>query len=331
MSRVRRASLFRVLILSLALPLVSACDDHDAGRYTGYIEGDFVRVAAPLAGRLTSLIARRGDQVENAAPLFVLENDYEVAARNQAQERLRQAEALLADLRKGARPLEIDVIEAQLDQADSSLKLSKVRLARQQQLAKEGVASRDALDAAQTTYQRDVARVSELQAQLAVAKLAGREDRIAAAEGEVAAQRAALDQAEWNLAQKSVKASNGGLVSDTLYSEGEWVPAGSPVVVLLPKDNIKLRFFVPQADLGRLAVGAQVEMRCDGCASPVAARVSFISPQAEYTPPVIYSTESRAKLVYLIEARPRIEDAARLHPGQPIDVRLIAIPVAEAR
>ena len=107
-----------------------------------------------------------------------------------------------------------------------------------------------------------------------------------------------------------------------MYRSGEWVPAGSPVVRMLPPENVKVRFFVPESAVGALASGRPVRIRCDGCAADVAAVVSFVSDQAEYTPPVIYSNEARAKLVFLVEARPQVADAARLHPGQPVQVVL---------
>jgi HlyD family secretion protein len=164
--------------------------------------------------------------------------------------------------------------------------------------------------------------VSELKAQLAAAKLAARPDEIRAAQAASAAAREALAQAEWRLEQKSVRAPREGRVTDTLYVEGEWVPAGSPVVTLLPPAHIKVRFFVQERILGSVRVGQSVSVRCDGCGEPIAAQVSYISPQAEYTPPVIYSRENRAKLVFLVEARPAPAEAARLHPGQPVEVRL---------
>jgi HlyD family secretion protein len=110
-------------------------------------------------------------------------------------------------------------------------------------------------------------------------------------------------------------------VSDTLFVQGDWVPSGAPVVSLLPPGNVKIRFFVPEPRLGAVAVGQKVSVGCDGCA-PLTATISFIAPQAEYTPPVIYSKESRAKLVFLVEALPDAKDAAKLHPGQPVDVKL---------
>ena len=109
---------------------------------------------------------------------------------------------------------------------------------------------------------------------------------------------------------------------DTLYREGEWVPAGSPVVRMLPPENVKLRFFVPQSIAGGLKPGRNVSVSCDGCAAAVPATVTYISSEPEYTPPVIYSNETRAKLVFMVEARPTAEDGSRLRPGQPVAVTL---------
>jgi HlyD family secretion protein len=164
--------------------------------------------------------------------------------------------------------------------------------------------------------------VSELKAQLAAAKLAARPDEIRAAQAASAAAREALAQAEWRLDQKSSRAPRDAQVTDTLYVQGEWVAAGSPVVTLLPPTHTKVRFFIPETILGSIRVGQSVSVRCDGCGEPIAAQVSYISSQAEYTPPVIYSRENRAKLVFLVEARPAPAEAARLHPGQPVEVRL---------
>jgi prepilin-type N-terminal cleavage/methylation domain-containing protein len=126
----------------------------------------------------------------------------------------------------------------------------------------------------------------------------------------------------WPTRIEDAGASANPIVTDTLYREGEWVPAGSPVVRMLPPKNVKVRFFVPEPQLGAVKVGQAVELACDGCAAKIAATVSFIAPQAEYTPPVIYSRENRSKLVFLVEARPSKDDAVKLHPGQPVDVRL---------
>jgi HlyD family secretion protein len=111
-------------------------------------------------------------------------------------------------------------------------------------------------------------------------------------------------------------------VADTFFRVGEWVPAGQPVVSLLAPSAVRARFFVPEGVLGALTVGQAVQLQCDGCGAPMPARIDFIATQAEYTPPVIYSNAQRARLVFMVEARPtEARDAARLKPGQPIDVR----------
>ena len=107
-----------------------------------------------------------------------------------------------------------------------------------------------------------------------------------------------------------------------LYRHGEWVVAGNPVVELLPPANLKVRFFVPQAALPRIKPGQTVSVTFDGGRHAYAATVNFISTQAEFTPPVIYSRENRAKLIFMIEAKFSPADAADLRPGQPVDVRV---------
>jgi HlyD family secretion protein len=285
-------------ILLAELLFLEACSSGGKSVYQGYAEGEYVRVAAPFAGSLTALAVKRGDRVQAGAPLFVLEQENERAARLEAEERLKKASDSL------------DAARAQRVQAAAQLKHAEQTYRRTRELAGKRFLSPQALDDARSSLDQARAGLASLDA-LATA---------AAAEAEAA--KAVLAQAKWRLDQKTVAAPVAGAVDDTLYVKGEWVPAGSPVVSLLPPQNIKARFFVPESRLGGLMPGQAVELRCDGCAAPIAATISFIASQAEYTPPVIYSKENRAKLVYLVEARPKPEDAVKLHPGQPLDVQL---------
>jgi HlyD family secretion protein len=289
--------------------------------FQGYIEGEYVYVASPVAGRLETLQVARGDQVTAGVSMFGLDRSGEVPARDDAAARLGRAESTLANLRKGARPSELESIEAQLAQAKAMLELSESELKRQEHLVATRVASRESLDRSRASAERDRGRVAELKADLQTARLAARIDEVRAAEAEVAAARAQLAQAEWRLDQMSQPAPQGGVVIDTLYRLGEWVPAGSPVISLLPPENIKVRFFVPETVLGTIEIGTRVEVRCDACPPDLGAAISFIAPEAEYTPPVIYSRDMRQKLVYLVEARP--ERPTALRPGQPVDVTLV--------
>jgi len=303
--------------------LVAGCGPNAPPAWQGYVEGEYVMVAAPAAGRLDRRFVERGAQVEAGAPLFVLEQENEKAARQEAQERLNIAQARLANLEGARRSQEIEAIRAQQREAAVARDLSAEQLAQQQRLYAAKFVSQATVDAARAAYQRDVARVAETTAQLRAAQQSiGRDKEIAAARADMEAQRAVLAQSEWRLAQRAVQAPARALVQDTFYSQGEWVQAGAPVVSLLPPAAVKLRFFVPETALPRMTPGAAVQASCDGCPAPIAARITFVSRQAEYTPPVIYSREQRSRLVFMVEARPQAADAQRLKPGQPVDVVL---------
>src|SRR5207247_6451340 len=178
--------------------------------------------------------------------------------------------------------------------------LSAANLRRQQELFKAGFISNAALDDARTRLRSDEARVGELRAMVATAKLPGRPDEIRAAESDAKAAREALAQSDWRVAQRAMAAPVAGLVHDTYFVVGDWVPAGSPVVSLLPAGNVKVRFYVPEPMLGHIKQGQTISFACDGCAAPINATINFISDRAEFTPPFIYSKENRAKFVFLV-------------------------------
>jgi HlyD family secretion protein len=303
---------------------VAACTGPVGDTLPGYAEGDYVRIAAPATGTLARVYLKAGDPAPAGAPAFVLEQDAEQAGRAEALARLQRAQAQLANARKGSRPAELDAIRAQLAQAGADHALAQADLARQRQLRAARFVAPASVDAAQAAVARDQARVAELRARLRVARLGAREDDIAAAVQEQNAAAAQLALANWKLDQTARRVPQAGVVVDVYYREGELVPAGSPVVILLPPANIKARFFVPEAKIGMLSRGQAVSLQCDGCGAPIPAHISFIAPQAQFTAPLIYSLENRARLVFMVEARPAPAQAVRLHPGQPLAVRLAA-------
>jgi HlyD family secretion protein len=306
--------------LLLAPWLLAACQPKPAPGWSGYVEGDYIYVSSALGGTLALLNVRSGDQVAKDAALFALESESEQAARLEADARLARATAQAANAGKGKRADEIAVIQAQMRQASEQARLAAAELAREQQLVKQGFVSAAHSDELRATQAQSQARLQELTAQLRVAQLPARVDERAAAAADVDAARQSLQQSAWREAQKSRTAPVSALVTDTFFRVGEWVPPGQPVLALLPSGNVKARFFVPESAIGQLQIGAAVTLHCDGCAAPVVAKISFISNRAEYTPPVIYSNAQRAKLVFMVEARPSPADGARLKPGQPVDV-----------
>ncbi len=308
--------------IAIMVIAVGACTPATAPDHQGYVEGEFVNVASPIAGQLEALAVKRGDQVTAKAPLYALDAVSEAAAQRQAAEQVKVAQSQLADLRQGRRLPELEVIRAQLVQAEVEAHRFELQLARDEAQFKAGGIPRGQRDDARSARDASVARVAQLRSELVVAELPSRTDQIKAQEAQVATARAALEQASWRLEQKSVLATQAGRVVDTLYRQGEWVAAGAPVVRMLPPQNVKLRFFVPQAIVGGLKIGQAVAVRCDGCGAEIPAKLTYVSVEAEFTPPVIFSNETRAKLVFMVEAHPSPENAARLHPGQPVSVRL---------
>lgn len=301
--------------------LLSACHPPAANGWSGYAEGEYVQVAAPVAGTVVALPVQSGQAVAQGAPLFTLESAAEQAAAAESESRLAAARAQAHNTDSGRRDDELAVTRAQLAQARAQATLARSEWQRQQQLLAQGFVSPARIDDARAAAAQADARVAELEAAVKVARLPARNDERSAARAQAEAASAVLAQSQWRLQQKQQRAPTAAQVADTYFRVGEWVPAGQPVVSLLPAGATKARFFVPEGELGRLALGQAVSLQCDGCGAPVAARISFIATRAEYTPPVIYSNTQRTRLVFMVEARPAPADAARLRPGQPVDVQ----------
>jgi HlyD family secretion protein len=309
---------FALVVACAALGL-GGCNRAHPTRWQGYLEGEFIYVSAPLAGQLDALAVTKGARVEAKAPLFTLERSAELSTQRQAAEQLEAAQAQLEDLKKGSRPTELAALEAQVDQARVTAELDKIDFQRIETLYRTSVVAESDYDRARLTHERAVAALAQLNAQLATARLGGRADAIAAAEAVVRSAAAAKEKADWSVEQKAQSAPRAGLVYDTLYRSGEFIPAGVPIVSLLAPELLKVRFFVPEADFATLKAGDAVQVSISG--RPVlTAHVSFMSPQPEYTPPVLYNRENRAKIVFMVEATFASADARDLHPGQPVDV-----------
>lgn len=289
--------------------------------FSGYAEGELIFVGPDEAGRVTALAVDEGDTVKPGTDLFAVDPDLQQAALDAAKAQLAQAQSQLADLQAAAqRPEEIEVLRASERRAEAALDLSRIELARQKDLTDKKVGSQAALDTAQHTFDQNAAALDEIRRQIDVGNLAGRQQRIDAAQRAVEAARADVASAQVRLDRRRFSAGREGSVETVYFRPGELVPAGRPVVSILPPELIKVRFFVPEPDLPRFRMGTKVNVTCDGCKTPIPATVSYIASSAEYTPPVIYSLDERAKLVFLLEARP--DAPLSLRPGQPVRVEI---------
>lgn len=304
--------------------LMQACSPQDDAVWSGYAEGEFIYVSAPVAGRLDTLNVVAGQQVEANAPLFSLDEQPDEAVRTEALARLKVAQAQDQNLGKGRREQEIAVTQAQRAQAQVQADLALLEFNRVRQQAQQGFVSAARQDEARTALDQAQARVAELDADLVVARLPARSDERAASQAGVQAAEQTLRQSQWRVSQKQQQAPLAGQISELFFRVGENVPAGQAVLSLLPLTHLKARFFVPEAHIGAMQLNQAVTLSCDGCKAPVAARITYIATQPEYTPPVIYSNGTRAKLVFMVEARPSPEDARQLKPGQPLQVRAVS-------
>lgn len=289
--------------------------------WQGYAEADYVKIGPTQQGALTEVNVVRGAWVDVGAPLFAQDDSADRAARDQAARQLQQAKDQLANLEAAAKPTEIAQAEANLADARATVERTRIDLDRAQKLIKDGVVSIQTLDQRRADHRSATARVTAMDAALAQMRAPmGRKGEIIAQRSAIEAAEAAVKMADWRLSQRRVVSTVAARIADVLARPGETMAAGAPVVSLLPSDNIFVRFFVPEAELARIHRGDVVTIRCDRCSADIAATISFVASQAEYTPPVIYSEESRAKLVYLIEARPPPAQAALFNPGQPVTV-----------
>jgi len=290
--------------------------------WQGYAEADYVKVGPTQQGLLTKLFVARGDEVKQGDPLFEQDDVPDRAARDQAQKQLAQAKEQLANLLNGGKPTEIDQAEGNLADAEATLTRAEADFHRGEALLVSGFTTPQNVDQLRSAFLSAKARVDVNNAALAQLHAPmGRVGEIDAQRAAVKAAQAALDMAEWRLSQRYIAAPATGRIADVIAFPGETLAAGAPVVSLLPPANIFVRFFVPEPALSLIHAGEKVQFSCNGCRKDLVGTVSFISPTAEYTPPLIYSETTSAKLVFMIEARPPSDQATLFNPGQPIEVR----------
>lgn len=310
---------FAVVILFFCL---SACSSDQDQQYLGYIEGRYTYLSSQTAGHLSELPIYKGEEVTQGQLAFVLDPEPELSQLKQAKATYEAENHRLADLEKPQRNTVLNQLEANIRLAQSKVDFSKKMYERDVALRKQAAISQAQLDQSKSEYLVNVATLKSAEAALAEGSLGARLDAIAAQKSRVDAAKANVSHLEWLLSQKKIMVPQTGVIENTFYRIGEFVAAGKPVASLLVPDNRYVVFYVAQKDRSQLKIGQTVHFTCDGCAKSVAAKVAFIATRAEYTPPVIYSKDSRDKLVYYVEADMTPAIAKRFQPGQPIQVML---------
>ena len=303
-------------IAAIAAAVLPGFGGDGAPSYNGYAEGDYVYAAPAAAGRIAQIAVVEGAQVKKGDLLFRLEDTQQVAALNAAKANAAVAQANLDNLSTGSRLPEIDVVRATLDQARADQTLAASTLERSKQLRASGAVSQAKVDVDQASYDSATAHVAQLEAQLKVAELPARDAQRIAAEASHTAALAQEAGARSALKDRTVDAPAGGLVDKVYYDLGEVAGAGAPVVAILPPDALKALFFVPEPDRAQIKLGEVFDVSCTGCASGITAKVTRMASSPQYTPPIIYSREESARLVFRVEAQ--VQNPQGLLPGQPL-------------
>ena len=288
---------------------------------TGYVEGEYVLLAPVEVGCIEALAKKRGDRIAKDEVLVRMESADAGISVREAEAALEHAQAQLANLKEGKRPEEIDVIEASLRSAEAQAAEAKRVFDRDTELSRRGINAKADLDRASTALLQADARVGEITANLAVARLPARPMEIDAADALVKQAQAKLADAKWRLDHRMLSVPVNGVVEDVVRRVGEVAGPSQPVLSILPDGAVKVRLYAAEQYVSALKLGTALEIRCDGCEPGLKAAITYISSSPEFTPPVIYSLENRQKLVYLIEARPQSEQSI-LKPGLIVDAVL---------
>ena len=310
------------IIFAISVPLVLTGCHQQSDDTIGYVNADFLYISSNVSGNITQLNIQRGDTIKTQSSLFSLDPMPEQQALLQQQNLTKQQQEYLEDMLKGERDPVIQANEAQLKQAEAKRNLAKETYDRANKLLKKKVISQEKYDMALSHYKTEIQAVNEARANLINSQLASREHQIKAQRYQVYALQAVEKQAKWNLEQKTVTSPTDALVNDVYYRPGEYVPADMPVVSLLSPQYMHIDFFVNETMLSQLKQGQQISFTCDGCSTDNQATINYIDTQAQYTPPVIYSDQSRSKLVYEVHAKLPEETAFNFHPGQPVQIHL---------
>ncbi|MEM7764759.1 MAG: HlyD family efflux transporter periplasmic adaptor subunit [Pseudomonadota bacterium] len=311
-NRLPRVALFAIAGATLG------CQPNEPQPIIGYVEADWLYVAAPDAGWLTTVEVEEGDIVAVGDLLFTLDDQIEQAATAEALAKIAEATARAKDLGSGARREELLTLKARLREAEALLQRAEANYARTMPLVEQGIEPSSRGDDLKAERDSARANTAALREDIRVAELAGRSQARAAAGATVESAQAAWQQSELRLNERTVTARRAGRVETTILSEGEFATMGAPVLAMLPDEGLMVRFYVPQAQLTDISVGQSVRIQSDGTSTAISVTVSRIATEAEFTPPVIYTRDMREKLVFLVEAT--LPKNSSLKPGLPVEV-----------
>lgn len=314
-----KKNVFAALTVLAISFFVSSCGKENDNQIQGYIEGDFLYIGSPSGGILEKLAVEKGENVKTGTLLFSLDSSEAGHALGAVKNIRLAVQSMIVDMSKGQRPEDIDVSKGLLASAKAFREGSEIGTERETIMWKGKATSEREYLIVKHIHEVAVGLVSAVEAFIKVQQMGQRADKIKAAESVFNALGSLEKLLERKIELMSRRAPSAAFVYQTIYKKGEFVPSGKAVVVLLPPENVKARFFIPRNLLDRFKPGQTIKVRIDGDGE-AQGKINYISPKAEYTPPFIYSESSSEKFVYMAEAIFPPETARKLHPGQPVTI-----------
>lgn len=275
---------FSILIIMYFTLELSACNTPSEPVITGYVEGRYTYITTLFSGTLKTIPVSAGMSIKKNQTLFTLEP-------LPTQENLTIAQAKVQEAHN------------EIIKAEDRYQLQKLNYNRNTILLNKDIISKEVFENSAMEYQQ-----SQINKKVALARLVSLQ--------------AEEKKAAWEMSQKKVTSPKDAVVFDTYYTVGENIQSGSPVLSLLDPTQVKIIFFIPESLYGKINKNQLIHINYDGAEAPVEARITYISDKASYNPPIIYSIDERARLVFRVEATPNLKVALKIHPGQPVTVSL---------
>lgn len=295
----------------------------------GTVEATQARLAFETGGRIVEILAREGQAVLAGQPLARVDDAELQAKRRQAAAGTEGAEIRVAELENGFRREEIAQAAAAVSAAREKYEDASRDLERTRALRQGGAVSPEALQKAQTAADVAAAQLRQAREQLELMQRGPRRETIDAARAQLEGARAAEQAAAATLVDTVIRAPHAGVVTVRHREPNEIVSPGQPVLTVMNPDDRWVRIYVPENRVGAVHLGDTASIRSDTFpGKEYRGRVVFISPEAEFTPKSVQTTEERVRLVYAVKVRIEGDEAMELKPGMPADVELR--PAADA-
>ncbi len=322
----KRISIIAALVITVAASLLIICRGRGANgslQVSGTVEATEAQLGFQAPGRIEVISVKEGDQITAGTELARLDRSEAQARRDQADAQLAAARALLAEMESGFRSEEVAQARAARNAAQDKLSDAQRDLERTRKLRDGGAVSQEMLDKATTLEEVAKSQFTQADEQARMVESGARKERIDAQRAMVAQGEAAVRSVDALLRNMTIRSEFDGIVSVRHREPGEIVPAGSPVLTIINRDDRWIRIYIPETKIGTVRIGQKASITSDSYPNKsYQGEVVYISTQAEFTPKTVQTTEERVKLVYAVKVRITGDAAYDLKPGMPADVRL---------